>query len=60
MDVSGAKRYQKLTQMTGACMGLFLGLIIYLFRGLISEFYTNNLEVQEETIMLFQFLAVFH
>jgi Na+-driven multidrug efflux pump len=60
MDVSGAKRYQKLTQMTGACMGLLLGLIIYLFRGLISEFYTNNLEVQEETIMLFQFLAVFH
>jgi Na+-driven multidrug efflux pump len=45
MDVTGAKRYQKLTQMTGACMGLLLGLIIYLFRGLISEFYTNNLEV---------------
>ena len=60
MDVAGAKRYQRLTQMTGVCMGLIIGCVIYVFRRLIAEFYTNIEDVKEETIMLFQFLALFH
>lgn len=60
MDVSGAKRYQKLTQMTGLCMCLSFGIIIYTLRGLIAEFYTNIEDVVEETKMIFSFLALFH
>ena len=41
-------------------MGLTLGTIIFVFREMIAEFYTNIEEVKEETIMLFAFLAVFH
>jgi Na+-driven multidrug efflux pump len=60
MDLVGAKRYQRITQLTGVCMCILLGTIIYVFRSLIAEFYTNIEEVKEETIMLFAFLAVFH
>ena len=59
-DVLGAKKYQRLTQMTGLCMGLFLGTVIFVFREMIAEFYTNIEDVKEETVMLFAFLAVFH
>ena len=40
-DVLGAKKYQRLTQITGLCMALTIGTIIFVFRKMIAEFYTN-------------------
>jgi len=49
LDLNSAKRYQRLTQILGICLAIFLGGVILVFRELIAEAYTNVQEVIEET-----------